>query len=52
MFACFDQPDLKATFDVVVTAPGALAGDLQRATTVAHRDGEVTVQTPSPPPRR
>ena len=21
MFACFDQPDLKATFDVVVTAP-------------------------------
>ena len=22
MFACFDQPDLKATFDVTVTAPG------------------------------
>ncbi len=21
MFACFDQPDLKATFDVTVTAP-------------------------------
>jgi aminopeptidase N len=22
MFACFDQPDLKASFDVIVTAPG------------------------------
>ncbi|MGV7591809.1 aminopeptidase N, partial [Mycobacterium kansasii] len=23
MFACFDQPDLKAVFDVAVTAPSA-----------------------------
>ena len=29
MFACFDQPDLKATFTVHVTAPVRLAGRLQ-----------------------
>ena len=31
VFACFDQPDLKATFAFSVTAPDALAGGLQRA---------------------
>ena len=31
VFACFDQPDLKATFTFTVTAPDALAGRLQRA---------------------
>ena len=30
MFACFDQPDLKATFDVIGDRAAALAGDLQR----------------------
>ncbi len=30
MFACFDQPDLKATFDVTRHRARALAGDLQR----------------------
>jgi aminopeptidase N len=36
MFACFDQPDLKATFDVVVS---------NGATPAAVRDGDVTVHT-------
>ena len=44
MFACFDQPDLKATFDVVVTAPahwqvisnGATAGVEDHGTTRTH----------------
>ena len=31
VYACFDQPDLKATFSLTVTAPDALAGRLQRA---------------------
>ena len=29
MYACFDQPDLKATFELTVSRPGALAGRLQ-----------------------
>ena len=45
MFACFDQPDLKATFDVVVTAPAHWQVISNGATTAAHRDGEVTVHT-------
>ena len=44
MFACFDQPDLKATFDVVVTAPahwqvisnGAADGVEDRGKTRTH----------------
>jgi aminopeptidase N len=50
MFACFDQPDLKATFDVTVTAPahwevvsnGALEGSRDDSTAKTH----VFVQTP------
>ena len=30
MFACFDQPDLKAAFDIMVTAPLNWRGHLQR----------------------
>ena len=30
LFACFDQPDLKARYQLTVTAPGRLAGRLQR----------------------
>ena len=30
VFACFDQPDLKATFTFHVTVPDALAGRLER----------------------
>ncbi|OBB56026.1 aminopeptidase N [Mycobacterium sp. 852013-51886_SCH5428379] len=50
MFACFDQPDLKATFDVTVTAPahwevvsnGALEGTRDEGTSKTH----VFVTTP------
>ncbi|MGE2715011.1 aminopeptidase N [Mycolicibacterium litorale] len=50
MFACFDQPDLKATFDVTVTAPahwevvsnGALEGTRDDDASKTH----VFVQTP------
>ena len=45
MFACFDQPDLKATFDVVVTAPAHWQVISNGATTDAVRDGDVTVHT-------
>ncbi|WP_197374946.1 aminopeptidase N [Mycolicibacterium baixiangningiae] len=50
MFACFDQPDLKATFDVTVSAPahwevvsnGALEGSRDDGASKTH----VFVQTP------
>ena len=45
MFACFDQPDLKATFDVVATAPAHWQVISNGATTEAVRDGDVTVHT-------
>ncbi len=49
MFACFDQPDLKATFDVVVTAPGHWQVVSNGATTEArrltHSGGDTVVHT-------
>ena len=38
-FPCFDQPDLKAKFQLTVTAPAGLDGDLQHSGTVAGRSG-------------
>ena len=43
MFACFDQPDLKAVFDVVVTAPAHWQVISNGATVAADRDGDITV---------
>jgi aminopeptidase N len=39
MFACFDQPDIKATFDVVVTAPGHWQVISNGATTATEDHG-------------
>ncbi len=44
MFACFDQPDLKATFDITVTAPAHWQVVSNGATT-AVRDGVHTFAT-------
>ena len=49
MFACFDQPDLKATFDVTVTAPVALAGDRPTARRPSVGTTGRSSGTPSPP---
>ncbi len=45
MFACFDQPDLKATFDVVVTAPAHWQVISNGATVEARRDGAAVTHT-------
>ncbi len=45
MFACFDQPDLKATFDVVATAPAHWQVVSNGATVQAHRDGDTATHT-------
>jgi len=45
MFACFDQPDLKAVFDVVVTAPAHWQVVSNGASIEAHRDGDTVVHT-------
>jgi aminopeptidase N len=45
MLACFDQPDLKATFDVQVTAPSHWQVISNGATAAAEPDGPVTVHT-------
>ncbi len=42
MFACFDQPDLKATFDVTVTAPAHWQVISNGATVSAERAGDVS----------
>jgi len=44
MFACFDQPDLKATFDVTVTAP-AHWQVISNGATVSAQDGKHTFAT-------
>ena len=45
MFACFDQPDLKATFDVAVTAPAHWEVVSNGATVQAHRVGDAATHT-------
>ena len=52
MFACFDQPDLKATFDVTVTAPAHWQVISNGATVVGRAATATSPSTPSPPPRR
>jgi len=54
MFACFDQPDLKAAFDITVTAPVHWEVISNGATTLAERSGAenpVTVHTFATTPR-
>lgn len=46
MFACFDQPDLKATFDVSVTAPAHWQVVSNGATVSAHNGVHVFATTP------
>ncbi len=45
MFACFDQPDLKATFDVTVTAPAHWQVISNGATVSAEATGDAVVHT-------
>ena len=45
MFACFDQPDLKATFDITVTAPSHWQVISNGAQTAADESGPSTVYT-------
>ena len=45
MFACFDQPDLKAVFDVTVTAPADWQVISNGATVSAQQDGDKAVHT-------
>ncbi|MFF0543329.1 aminopeptidase N [Nocardia thailandica] len=51
MFACFDQPDLKATFDVVATAPADWKVVSNGATVDEHRIGAVVRHTFATTPR-
>ena len=50
MFACFDQPDLKATFDIRVTAPTHWQV-ISNGATQSVEDSERSACTPLPPPR-
>jgi aminopeptidase N len=45
MFACFDQPDLKAVFDMTVTAPAHWQVISNGATVDVRRDGDNAVHT-------
>lgn len=51
MFACFDQPDLKATFDITVTAPAHWQVVSNGATVSAERDGSVAKHVFATTPR-
>ncbi|NNH74355.1 aminopeptidase N [Nocardia uniformis] len=51
MFACFDQPDLKATYDMVVTAPQDWEVISNGAITDTHRVGTVLRHTFATTPR-
>ena len=51
MFACFDQPDLKAAFDITVTAPGHWEVISNGATLDTQRTGEAAVHTFKATPR-
>ena len=51
MFACFDQPDLKAAFDITVTAPGHWEVISNGATISAQQMGETKRHTFKSTPR-
>ncbi|MFE3023009.1 aminopeptidase N [Nocardia tengchongensis] len=51
MFACFDQPDLKATYDMVVTAPQDWEVISNGAVTDTHQLGAVVRHTFATTPR-
>jgi aminopeptidase N len=51
MFACFDQPDLKATFDITVTAPAHWQVVSNGATAKVEDDGGAKRHTFSTTPR-
>jgi aminopeptidase N len=51
MFACFDQPDLKAAFDVTVTAPAHWQVISNGATTLVEEAGDAKVHTFATTPR-
>ncbi|MDA0251248.1 MAG: aminopeptidase N [Actinobacteria bacterium] len=51
MFACFDQPDLKATFDITVTAPGHWEVISNGAPVAVQQRGDHKVHTFATTPR-
>ncbi|MTE13296.1 aminopeptidase N [Nocardia aurantiaca] len=51
MFACFDQPDLKATYDVIVTAPEDWQVISNSAVVDTHKTGTVVRHTFGTTPR-
>ena len=51
MFACFDQPDLKATYDVTVTAPAHWQVISNGATVAVEEHGKSKVHTFATTPR-
>lgn len=51
MFACFDQPDLKATFDITVTAPARWEVVSNGATVSVEDDGAAKKHTFAETPR-
>lgn len=51
MFACFDQPDLKATFDVTVTAPSHWQVISNGATASVEEEGKTSLHTFATTPR-